>query len=105
MLEAHLDEQTLIAAYDHALATAPGHRQARLNVERAVHATHLAALAGYVPTSSSTGNPPVIPLSKLPLVLRSSAARKRRAALAAVDGRNAALLASIAASHEVGARG
>jgi hypothetical protein len=106
MIAARLDEEALIAAYDRALTGASGQQLARLNVERAVHATHLAALKAYPPSAGRAGEPlPAIPVSKLPAALRASAATNRHAALAATDGNNAALLASIAASHEVSAGG
>jgi hypothetical protein len=105
MVAAHLDEQALIAAYDRAVQGATGQHLAQLNVERAIHATHLAALKRYPPPAGRGGAVAVIPPATLPASLRASAAARRRDALAATDGNNAALLASIAASHEVSAGG
>lgn len=106
MSAAHLDEQALIAAYDRARRTATGKELARLNVERAVHATHLAALKGYSPsTGHTTPRTPTIAFSMIPATLRASADTLRKSALTASKGANAALLASIAAAHEVASHG
>jgi hypothetical protein len=92
-------EARLLASYDAAIKRLPLHRRAPLEVERAIHATHLAALKGTAlpPRRGHTGH-------DLSAALRSSAARLRRLALAAADGSNAALLASIAASHTASAQ-
>jgi hypothetical protein len=87
-------EAELLAAYDAHIKTLPLHRRAPLQVERAIHATHLAALHGRPGDARSA-----TPVDHLAKSLRDSAAGLRRAALGATDGGNAALLARIAASH------
>lgn len=93
---ARADEVDLLAAYDRLIAHAPAHRRAPLQVERAIHATHLAALHGVeAPTTSADRD--------VERALRESARRLRRLALHATAGADAALLASIAASHTTSA--
>jgi len=94
LTEARVSEARLLASYDVKIATLPLHKRAPLQVERAIHATHLAALRG-----TSHERPASRPVQNLPAELRASAQRLRRLALAAVDGSHAALLASIAAAH------
>jgi hypothetical protein len=98
---ARVGELRLLASYDAALGSLPLHKRAPLQVERAIHAAHLAALPG--PASSASPTPR--PTHHLHAALRVSAADLRRLALGAVDGANAALLASIAASHTASAAG
>jgi hypothetical protein len=91
---ARRDEAALLAAYDAQIRTQPAHKRAPLQVERAIHATHLAALQG--PAASARR---ARASSDIAGALHASTAVLRRAALAATDGNNAALFASIAASH------
>jgi hypothetical protein len=74
------------------------HKRGALQVERAIHATHLAALHGSAPSSPQRATAHVTRSA-----LRASAAELRRLALNATVGANAALLASIAASHTASA--
>lgn len=97
---ARVGEIALIASYDAALAGAPIRKRPALQVARAIHATHLSALGGALPAKFSA-----IDAGHDAGILHSSAAELRGLALAATAGSNAALLASIAASHEVSAGG
>jgi hypothetical protein len=99
LLTARSTEQSLLASYDATIASLPLHKRAPLQVERAIHATHLEALHGKPPPSSSA----TPSASSLHHALRASARQLRALSLAAVDGGNAALLASIAASHTASA--
>jgi hypothetical protein len=103
MTTAYQQEQSLINAYQDALTTATPKAKARLEVELAVHQTHLSALRAFRPPVTATNPPTAIRAKHLPHALRSAAADGRRAAVNAIDGSNAALLASIAASHAIGA--
>jgi hypothetical protein len=98
---ARQDEQALLAAYDAKLARLPLSKRGALQVERAIHATHLSALHG----TGAHHAPPTATSTPLPVALRTSARQLRRLALDATDGANAALLASIAASHTASAAG
>lgn len=92
-------EQVLLASYAAKIAHAkPRHRPA-LEVQRAIHTAHLSALRAAKPDGAD-----IAVVSNLHHALRSSARDLRALALAATSGANAALLASIAASHEVSAR-
>jgi hypothetical protein len=91
-------ETELLAAYDRMIKRTPLHARGALQVERAIHSTHLTALHGK-PAHSS----PAAQRDSAVALLRASAGQLRRLALAATDGGNAALLASIAASHTVSA--
>jgi hypothetical protein len=91
-------EEALLAKYDAEIRRTPKHRRGALQVERAIHATHLAALQ--VLAAPATGA--VTVRGSTTSLLRSSAAELRRFALNATDGAHAALLASIAASHTTG---
>jgi hypothetical protein len=93
---ARASEQMLLGSYDAAIASARGAAAVRLRTERALHAQHLAALGGGPPIRPPTAGPPAEPGP----ALRRTAATFRAFAVAAVRGGNAALLASIAASHE-----
>jgi hypothetical protein len=95
LLTARSTEQSLLASYDARIASLPLHKRAPLQVERAIHATHLEALHGRTPPPGS----PAPSASSLQAAVRASARQLRTLSLAAVDGPNAALLASIAASH------
>jgi hypothetical protein len=101
MVAAHLEEQALISAYTSALADAKPKQQAHLEVELAVHRTHLAALSGYPPRPGTAV--PIVAPAGIRRALAASAGTARAAAVDATDGSNAALLASIAASHSVSA--
>lgn len=87
-------EAQLLTSYDAKMKHLPLHKRAPLQVERAIHATHLAALKGG-PASVAAATP----THNLTAALKASATQLRRLALAATEGSNAALLASIAASH------
>ena len=101
-------EQALLAAYDAAIASAPG-LAVRLRALRAEHAEHLAALTPGVPPPPPDGAPPAVrekPARQKPArVLARLAAQERAAAAghasAALDAspRLAQLLASLAASE------
>lgn len=91
-------ERLLLASYDAKIAHASTRELPRLQVARAIHATHLSALSG---TPSSSADIAVV--TDLHHALRASARQLRSLALAAQLGANAALFASIAASHETSA--
>jgi hypothetical protein len=91
-------EQMLLASYDERLAHASPRHRPRLQVERAIHATHLSALKA---TPKAGAHPTAV--HNLEHALRTSARTLRAQANAATDGSNAALFASIAASHEASA--
>jgi hypothetical protein len=103
MTAAYQQEQTLIDAYQDALAQATPKLKARLEVELAVHQTHLSALKAFRPPVAATASPSTVHLTHLRSALRAAATAGRQAAVNAVDGANAALLASIAASHAISA--
>jgi hypothetical protein len=86
------DEVALVAAYDHLIKHTPISKRGALQVERAIHAAHLAALKG-------TPDPAQGAHLDIQHALRASSQRLRRLSLAAANGANAALFASIAASH------
>jgi hypothetical protein len=92
-------ERLLLASYDAKLAVATGAQRPPLEQARALHAMHLRALRGS-PTSSSD----IAVEADLHQALRTSAATLRQLSLTAVDGPDAALLASIAGSHTASAR-
>jgi hypothetical protein len=99
LADARAREAQLLAWYDQAIATALVHQRPALQVERAIHATHRSAL--HAAPVTSTDLPAVAPaVTNVRRALRTSARQLRRAALTATEGNNAALLASIAASHE-----
>lgn len=101
LVRAHDDEATLIAGYDALLAHATGQRRAQLLVQRAAHSVHLEALAVHRNTASASASAAVVPRgSQLQRELTTSARRLQTAAETIRDGGNAALLASIAASHQ-----
>lgn len=102
MATARQSEQQLLAMYDAAIATATGDTGDLLGVERAEHAAHLAALEGA--TVAATTPTSVPPFQRLTSLLRESADTLHGLAIAAVEGGNAAVLASIAASHTVRSR-
>lgn len=99
LLSARTIEQLLLASYDAKITRASARNRARLQVARAVHAAHLDALQG---TSSTTADIAVV--ANLRRALRTSVVTLRGLSLAAIDGTNAALFASIAASHETSSR-
>jgi hypothetical protein len=90
-------EQLLVASYDAKIATAKARHRPLLEVQRAIHAAHLSALRAKPDAAGITV------ASNLRHALRSNAHELRGLALAATSGANAALLASIAAAHEVSA--
>jgi hypothetical protein len=107
-------ERALLAQYDAALANARGHHARVLRAIRANHAAHLTALRAALaddayplptPTRSSsrpTSPAPTTPASPDRAALRGSETRAARAAAdraLRLGGRDAALLASIAASE------
>jgi hypothetical protein len=92
-------ERQLIASYDARIATAAPGEVAVLQAARSLHTVHLQALAG------AEGDPTgVVVVTDLRRTLLQSATTLRRLALTATDGTDAALLASIAASHLTSAR-
>jgi hypothetical protein len=99
LVAARRTEQLLLASYNAQIRAAPLHQRAPLQVARAIHVTHLAALHGRAAPADRSR--PVT--THLLSALRTSATQLRGLALAATDGANAALLASIAASHETSA--
>jgi hypothetical protein len=96
LLAARDGERALLATYDAKIALASVGERPRLQVARAIHATHLSALHG-------TPAPAVRRVHHLRSALLASAHQLSGLALAAVVGENAALLASIAAAHEASA--
>lgn len=92
-------EQVLLASYDAKIAHASARHRAQLQVARAIHATHLSALHRSQPDSAD-----IAVVTDLRRALRQSVTTLRGLAVTATDGANAALLASIAASHETSAR-
>lgn len=92
-------ERLLLASYDAKIAHAAAHELPRLQVARAIHATHLSALHGRASTGSE-----IAVVTNIRAALRRSVQDLRGLALAATSGANAAVLASIAASHETSAR-
>jgi hypothetical protein len=91
-------EAELLAAYDVMIRQTPLHARGALQVERAIHSAHLSALRG-TPARAPAGTR----RDSAQSLLHASAGQLRRLALGAADGGNAALLASIAASHGAGA--
>jgi len=92
-------ERGLLAAYDVKIAHASAHEQPQLRAARAIHASHLSALSGKPAHVGTAGHR----VHDLPHALAASASELRSLALAALVGQNAALLASIAASHQASA--
>jgi hypothetical protein len=97
LASARAGEQMLLDSYAAQIRATALHKRAPLEVARAIHATHLAALHGTPPTAGTTATAGAVPLRS---ALRASAASLRGFSLDATDGGNAALFASIAASHE-----
>jgi hypothetical protein len=96
-------ELALLAGYDRRIAAARGKRRARLEVSRAIHATHLDALRARpgAPTQSpSPGTSGSGRGASIATTLSASIPTLRRLSLAAQDGTTAAVLASISASHQ-----
>lgn len=94
LADAHGPEAALIGAYTLAIASAKGSELARLTAERDLHRAHLARLGARSGIAGFTGD-------SIHERLRLSVAHLRSLAVSAVDGPDAAVLASIAASHEV----
>jgi hypothetical protein len=88
-------ELRLLQSYDTAIAHASARRRPMLQVARALHATHLSALGGNPPAVTVRG--PLI--HDLGTVLAASARSLRQLSVTAHLGKNAATLASVAASH------
>jgi hypothetical protein len=88
-------ELQLLLSYDSAIRRASLHQRPPLQVARALHATHLAALGATAPAVGLRG--PLI--ADLPSALAASAHSLAGLAVAAHDGHTAATLASIGASH------
>jgi hypothetical protein len=93
-------EQLLLASYDAKIAHASARHRPPLEVARAIHAAHLDALHGT--TGATTADIAVV--SNIRHELLVSASTLRGLSLDAVNGGNAALLASIAASHQTSAQ-
>jgi hypothetical protein len=91
------DEVALLAAYDDLIKHTAVAKRGPLQVERAIHATHLSALKGIEGGAQAHHH------DNIEHALRASAQRLRRLSLAATLGANAALFASIAASHTASA--
>jgi hypothetical protein len=94
-------ERGLMAEYDTKIAAASAATRPNLVVQRAIHATHLRALE-----AGTAGSPPPVASAgrRLKADLNASVGRLQQLALRARNGENAALFASIAASHEVSLR-
>jgi hypothetical protein len=88
-------ELRLLLSYDAAIGRASVHQRPPLQVARALHAAHLTALGATAPPVGRRG----LRIPDLPSAVAASARSLRELAIAAHDGRNAATLASIAASH------
>jgi hypothetical protein len=95
------DAAVLVSARNSEAVLLAASAAAGLVEEAAMHRQHLTALGG-VQTVPTTLNTPA--RSTIRALLRDSADKLRSAAVGAIDGSTAALLASIAASHEVTAR-
>ena len=91
-------EHDLLAGYDKKIAAASAATRPGLVVQRAIHATHLKALGTGYAGPARFGNR-ITP--GIHAELRQSVGELQQLALKATDGANAALLASIAASHQV----
>jgi len=90
-------ERNLLSEYDAKISAASAQTRPTLVVQRAIHATHLKALQAEA--AAATPIPPSA--HGLRADLRSSISALQRLALTAKTGSTAALLASIAASHQV----
>lgn len=101
LASARAAEADLLARYDTQIAGATGDTADLLSSRRAAHAAHLAALGGTPAPAPGIGTAAAQPFGTIDRDLRKSSESLRAAALAAVDGKHAALLASVAASHEV----
>jgi hypothetical protein len=93
-------ELALLAEYD-ARVTPGAAPDEAVAATRAAHADHVRALGGQVPTPSRSAGTPTRPATDLSRLESRSAKALRRTATAAQSGDVAALLASVAASHEV----
>ena len=91
-------ERNLLARYDEKIAAASVAERPQLVVQRAIHATHLKSLGTGYAGGPRAGAPPA---RGIKADLRASIADLQHLALHATTGSNAALLASIAASHQV----
>jgi hypothetical protein len=92
-------ELLLLSSYDAKIAHASARHRPGLEVARAIHMAHLDALHG---TTSSTTD--IAAVANVRHELRVSVATLRGLSRDAVDGANAALFASIAASHQTSAQ-
>jgi hypothetical protein len=89
------NELRLLLSYDTAIRRASEQQRPPLQLARALHATHLSALGAKLPPVGQGGHR----IHDLPGALAASARSLRGLAIGAHEGRNAATLASIAASH------
>lgn len=96
---ARLIEHNLLAVYDQKIASASAAELPQLQVERAIHATHLKAL-GTEKTGAAPA-PGAPPAGGIKADLRRSIGELQGLSLRATSGSNAALFASVAASHQV----
>jgi hypothetical protein len=99
-------ERGLLNAHDAVIARETGPGLVDLMQARARHAEHLAALAGRIPpTTQVTSTAPPSTRAELTALEQATVPALQAAAVAARDGRHAAVFASIAAAHGVpGAR-
>jgi hypothetical protein len=95
-------ELVLLASYDAKIAQVSARRRPALEVAKAIHVAHLDALHGSTSSTSSTSDIAVV--ANLRHELRVSAATLRDLSRNAVNGTNAAVFASIAASHQTSAQ-
>jgi hypothetical protein len=103
LASARASELSLLTAYGNARDLGlSGAEAARIEAERALHVAHFHALGG---ASEPLATGASAAATSIRTQLRTSAATLRAAAVVAVDGADAALLASIAASHEAAGRG
>jgi hypothetical protein len=91
-------ELALLAAYDAGSASGD---PAAVQIARSTHEAHLTALRDLLPPGDGSASPNSTPVlsGDMSKAEDASAVTLRTAAVAAADGRAAALLASIAASH------
>jgi hypothetical protein len=102
MQSAYRDELKLIGLYQAAIKSSSADTQAKLEVELAVHQTHLSALKTFA-TAATFSQVGTVTVKELKHQLRTAATAGQLAAVNAAEGDNAALLASIAASHTISA--
>jgi hypothetical protein len=93
-------EQALLAEYDAGIGPDASPDEV-VTAARAAHADHVRALGGHVGAPTGPATAKASPRADLSRLERRSAQALRRAATSARSGDVAAVLASIAASHEV----